>query len=115
MADCHALSRAEVTVCGANVEACNGVYHDKEFSNCSTHNHIYENNRGGIIYFADGQWRLKTQKLSSDPIYAIDSDAAVPPIGKWRNQDGIGYCNVEVAPLAIVMQHPPDVSFILFV
>jgi len=115
VADCHALTRAEVTVCGANVEACNGVYHDKEFSNCPTHNHIYENNNGGIIYFADGQWRLKTQKSSSDPLYAIDSDAAVPPIGKWRSQDGIGYCNVEVAPLAIVMQHPPDASFILFV
>jgi hypothetical protein len=115
VADCHALTHAEVTVCGANVEACNGVYHDKEFSNCPTHNHIYENNNGGIIYFADGQWRLKTQKSSSDPLYAIDSDAAVPPIGKWRSQDGIGYCNVEVAPLAIVMQHPPDASFILFV
>ena len=112
MADCHAQSHTEVTVCGANVEACNGVYHDKDVSNGSIHNHIYENNSGGIIYFADGQWRLKTQKSSSDPIYAIDSDAAVPPIGKWRNQDGIGYCNVEVAPLAIVMQHPPDVSFI---
>ena len=95
-----------MTVCGANVDVCNGAYHDEELSisNCPTHTRgVYENNSGGIIYFADGQWRLKTQKSSSDFIYAIDSDAAVPPIGKWRHQDGIGVCNIEVSSVAIVM------------
>ena len=105
MAVCAALPRAEVAVSGANVDACNGAYHDEELStsNCPTQTHVYENNSGGIIYFADWQWRLKTQTSSSDFIYAIDSDAAAPPIGKWRHQDGIGFCNIEVFPVVIVV------------
>ena len=96
-----------MTVCGANVDAdaCNGVYHEEDLSMgiCPAHTHVYENNSGGIIYYADGQWRLKSQKSFSDYIYSIDSDAAVPPIGKWRHQDGIGCCNIEVSPIPYVM------------
>ena len=119
MAVCVALPRAEVVVSGANVDACNGAYHDEELSDCSSRNHVYKNNSGSIIFFAHGQWRLKTQKSSSDFIYVIDSDAAVPPTGKWGHKDGTGVCNVEVFLVAIVMHHvmhhPPDVCFIVFV
>jgi len=98
---CHTLQRAEVTVYGANVEACNGVYHDEESSKGSPQNHGYENNSGGIIYFDGGQWRIKTQTSPLDFIYAIDSNTATPPVGKWSSKDGHGHCNVEATPIAI--------------
>ena len=100
---CGTLQRAEVTVHGAKVEVCNGAYHDEESSTGSPHSHEYKNNSGGIIYFAGGQWRIKTQTSSLDYMYAIDSNAAVPPVGKWSSKDGIGHCNIEASSIAIAM------------
>ena len=111
MANCGVPPRAEVRVRGANIEACNGVYCEEEPNNCQTHSRVYEHNSGGIIYFDDGQWRIKVHRSSSDFVYAFDSDAAVPPIGKWRNKDGNCYCNIdefEVSPAKSSCNIPPD-------
>ena len=49
-----------MSVSAATIDACNGMYHEGPESGC------YENNRGGIIYFDNGQWRLTTRKMSAD-------------------------------------------------
>ena len=93
-----------MSVSAATIDACNGMYHEGPESRC------YENNRGGIIYFDNGQWRLTTRTMSTDGrvvrgmayaaefLYFVNSNEPQPPVGHWSSVDGTGQCKVEAPP-----------------
>ena len=96
-----------MSVSAATIDACNGMYHEGSESRC------YENNRGGIIYFDNGQWRLTTRTMSADGrvvigmayaaevLYFVNSSEPRPPVGQWSSVDGTGQCKVEASSVEI--------------
>ena len=101
-----------MSVSAATIDACNGMYHEGPESRC------YENNRGGIIYFDNGQWRLTTRTMSTDGhvvigmaygaevLYFVNSSEPQPPFGQWSSVDGAGQCKVEASPIEISRKLP---------
>ena len=78
----------------------------------------YENNRGGIIYFDNGQWRRTTRTMSTDGrvvkgmaydaevLYFVNSSEPQPPVGQWPSVDGTGQCKVEASPFEMSRKLP---------
>ena len=96
-----------MSVSAATIDACNGIYHQEPESR------LYENNRGGIIYFDNGQWRLTTRKMSAggrvvigmayaaEVLYFVNSTEPQPPVGPWSSVDGTTQCNVEASSIQV--------------
>ena len=106
------MRNSQVSVSAATIDACNGMYHGDPESR------FYENNRGGIIYFHNGQWRLTTRTMSTDGrvvrgmaygaelLYFVNSSEPQPPFGQWSSVDGAGQCKVEASPIEISRKLP---------
>ena len=105
-----------MSVSGATIDACNGIYHGEPDSRW------YENNCGGIIYFDNGQWRLTTRKMSADGrvvigmayatevLYFLNSSEPQPPVGLWSSVDGTTQCKVEASSIKCLARRLDDAS-----